>query len=41
MAMTQATNQSRGQLAGLGASTAAAPTLNDGGFGGGGGGYGG
>ena len=41
MAMTQATNQSRGQLAGLGASTAAAPTLNNGGFGGGGGGYGG
>ena len=41
MAMTQATNQSRGQFAGLGDSTAAAPTLNNGGFGGGGGGYGG
>ena len=41
MAVTQATNQSRGQFAGLGTSTAAAPTLNNGGFGGGGGGYGG
>ena len=34
-------SQSRGQLAGLGAPTATAPTLNNGGFGGGGGGYGG
>ena len=37
--MAQPVNQPRGQLAGLGDSTAAAPTLNNGGFGGGGGGY--